>query len=161
MAVYYLQTQSAFADAIRHCETGRIVETGRVGVCGERFDYVEMFSNPSWRAALTTGLAEKLIAFNRNIVLVGVQNERSVGDQGRVTYEFVVISIWDLDEQRRWSFEQTRRQLAAWGLQTPRLLGQSSLWDIGAGTAKAAYGHTSPVGLVFESLDGGIVFGQD
>ncbi|RYP48808.1 hypothetical protein DL769_011162 [Monosporascus sp. CRB-8-3] len=164
MTVYFLREDSQLAKCLAHRETSRLIEgVGRVGVCTDRFDFLEMFSNVFWASIMKTNLSEKLAAFNKNLAIEGFYASRTI-TTGRgapkVVRDFYVSGIWNLDAGARVRFEVAMQKAKEWGLQLVPVVGVSTLADIRSGRAKAAYQRVQQKGapLVFRSPDEKIVF---
>ncbi|RYP06451.1 hypothetical protein DL765_009487 [Monosporascus sp. GIB2] len=164
MTVYFLREDSQLAQCLAHRETSRLIEgIGRVGVCTDRFDFQEMFSNVFWASIMKTSLPEKLAAFNKNLAIEGFYASRSLRTgrgPPKVVRDFYVSGIWNLDAKARVRFEVAMQKAKEWGLQLVPVAGMSTLADIRSGRAKAAYQPLQQNGapLVFRSLDEKIVF---
>ncbi|RYP11479.1 hypothetical protein DL764_000002 [Monosporascus ibericus] len=163
MTVYFLREDSQLAKCLTHRETSRLLErVGRVGVCTDRFDFQEMFSNV-WASIMKTNLSEKLAAFNKNLAIEGFYASQTI-TTGRgtpkVVRDFYVSGIWNLDAQARVRFEVAMQKAKEWGLQLVPVVGVSTLADIRSGRAKAAYQRCQQKGspLVFRSSDEKVVF---
>ncbi|RYO81929.1 hypothetical protein DL766_001049 [Monosporascus sp. MC13-8B] len=164
MTVYFLREDSQLAQCLAHRETSRLIEgIGRVGVCTDRFDFQEMFSNVFWASIMKTNLSEKLAAFNKNLAIEGFYASRTIrtgGGAPKVVRDFYVSGIWNLDMKARVRFEVAMQKAKEWGLQLVPVVGMSTLADICSGRAKAAYQRLQQkdAPLVFRSPDEKIVF---
>ncbi|RYP78065.1 hypothetical protein DL771_000758 [Monosporascus sp. 5C6A] len=162
MTVYFLREDSQFAKCLAHRETSRLIEeTGRVGVCTDRFDFQEMFSNVFWASTMKNNLSEKLAAFNKNVAIEGFYASRTTttgGGAPKVVRDFYVSGIWNLDMNARVRFELAIQKAKEWGLQLVPVVGVSTLADIRSGRAKAAYQRRQQKGAPLGSPDEKIVF---
>ncbi|RYP43860.1 hypothetical protein DL768_009608 [Monosporascus sp. mg162] len=166
MTVYFLQEDSQLAKCLAHRETSRLIEgVGRVGVCTDRFDFLEMFSNVFWASIMKTDLSEKLAAFNKNLAIEGFYASQTITTgkgAPKVVRDFYVSGIWNLDAKARVRYEVAMQKAKEWGLQLVPVVGVSTLADIRSGRANAAYQRRQQNGapLVFRSPDETIVFSQ-
>ncbi|KAK8037977.1 hypothetical protein PG994_014744 [Apiospora phragmitis] len=161
MFIYMVQNGSAWAKAIeRRPAVGRgVLPDARMGICTETIDFRDTGNNTIWDSLSRMNVPTKLSKLKRkNIAIEGViWVTRSVMTPkgARPHNQFKIFAVWDIDQQKRLSLQQTR-VFAKWlGLQLVPDLGRYGLSEIMLGEAARA-----DLGVVYMSMDGQTVMGS-
>ncbi|KAK8066527.1 hypothetical protein PG997_013274 [Apiospora hydei] len=155
MFIYLVQNDSAWAKSIeRRPAVGRgVLPHARMGICGEDNDFRDTGKNTMWDSLTRMNVPATLGKLSKsNIAIEGflfVTRAVMTPNGPRPHNQFRIFAVWDIDEQKRLSFEKTK-EFAEWlGLQLVPDLGQWGLSEILMGEAALA-----ELGVVYMSMDG-------
>jgi RNA ligase (TIGR02306 family) len=138
---------------------------GRVGVCGQKNEFIDDGKNLYWETAKRLGLPDKLASIGDNVAIQGelcgssIENNTMGFPEGE--HAFFVFSIWDIDRQRYMPVKQVEEVCKSLKLRHAPVVSYARLGDFAKDMdellAKAEgtgiYGQIRE-GLVFKTLDG-------